>query len=37
MKSFILLTILVLGVASMFTACERNDYQHPGYRSGKVK
>jgi len=37
MKSLILLTILALGVVSIFSACERNDYQHPGYRSGKVK
>jgi len=37
MKSLILLTILALGAASIFSACERNDYQHPGYRSGKVK
>ena len=37
MKSFILLTILALGAITMLSACERNDYQHPGYRSGKVK
>jgi len=37
MKSLTLLTILALGAATMFTACERNDYQHPGYRSGQVK
>ena len=37
MKSLILLTILALGTASIFTACERNDYQHPGYRSGQNK
>ena len=37
MKSLILLTILALGFASIFTACERNDYQHPGHRSGKYK
>jgi len=37
MKSLILLTILALGTTSLFTACERNDYQHPGYRSGKIK
>lgn len=33
MKKVILTLILALGFASMFTACERNDYQHPGYRS----
>ena len=37
MKSLIFLTILALGAASIFTACERNDYQHPGYRSGQHK
>lgn len=37
MKSLILITILALGAASIFTACERNDYQHPGYRSGQHK
>ena len=32
------LILLILG-ATMFTACEdrKNKYQHPGYRSGKVK
>lgn len=30
------LIILIL-VATIFSACERNDYQHPGYRSGKYK
>ncbi len=34
MKSLILLTILALGFASIFTACERNDYQHPMHRNG---
>jgi hypothetical protein len=33
MKAVILAIILTLGVVTMFTACERNDYQHPGYRS----
>jgi predicted small secreted protein len=32
----ITLVMLIL-VATIFTACERNDYQHPGYRSGKYK
>jgi len=37
MKAMILI-VLILG-ATMFTACEdrKNKYQHPGYRSGKVK
>jgi predicted small secreted protein len=33
MKTIILTIILALGAVTMFTACERNDYQHPGYRS----
>jgi hypothetical protein len=33
MKHIILTTILTLGLMSIFTGCERNDYQHPGYRS----
>ncbi len=33
MKTIILTIILTLGAVTMFTACERNDYQHPGYRS----
>ncbi len=37
MKITILTVILVLGFASIFSGCERNDYQHPGYRSGKYK
>ncbi len=32
----ITLVILILA-ATIFTACERNDYQHLGYRSGKYK
>ena len=28
------LVVLIL-VATIFSACERNDYQHPGYRSTK--
>ena len=35
-KGFILAILMMLGVA-FFTACERNDYQHPGHRSGKYK
>ncbi len=33
MKRVILTLVLLLGLASLFTGCERNDYQHPGYRS----
>ena len=33
MKAAILTIILALGIMSIFTACERNDYQHPGHRS----
>lgn len=33
MKRVILTLVLLLGLVSLFTGCERNDYQHPGYRS----
>ncbi len=33
MKQLTILLILLLGAMSMFTACERNDYQHPLHRS----
>ncbi len=32
----ITLVVLILA-ATLFSACERNDYQHPGHRSGKYK
>lgn len=32
MKKITLAVILALGIASMFSACERNDYQHPMHR-----
>ncbi len=35
MKAVILITLIL--AATIFSACERNDYQHPGYRSGKHK
>lgn len=35
MKTVTLVTLIL--TATIFTACERNDYQHPGYRSGKHK
>ena len=35
MKNTIIITIIALALASIFSACERNDYQHPGYRSNK--
>lgn len=35
MRALVLVGLIL--VATIFTACERNDYQHPGYRSGKVK
>ena len=37
MKTFILITLFALGTMSLFGGCERNDYQHPGYRSGQIK
>ncbi len=33
MKKIILSIVLALGIMSMFSACERNDYQHPLHRS----
>ncbi len=33
MKKIILITLIVLGTIAIFTGCERNDYQHPLYRS----
>jgi len=33
MKKTVLALIIALGVMSVFTACERNDYQHPLHRS----
>ncbi len=35
MKAIILIVLIL--AATIFTACERNDYQHPGYRSGQNK
>ena len=35
MKALTLVALMI--AASIFSACERNDYQHPGYRSGKYK
>lgn len=32
MKKMIILMILALSVSTMFTACEKNDYQHPAHR-----
>jgi hypothetical protein len=37
MRALILVVVVALGTLTMFTGCERNDYQHPGYRSGKYK
>ena len=36
-KGLFLTTLIMLGIATFFSACERNDYQHPGHRSGKYK
>ena len=35
MRMALFVVLIFAGV--MFSACERNDYQHPGYRSGKLK
>jgi len=32
MKKIIITAILALAVMSVFSACERNDYQHPMHR-----
>jgi predicted small secreted protein len=32
MKKFISAIIVALALISVFTACERNDYQHPMHR-----
>jgi hypothetical protein len=32
MKTIVLTIILAIGALTMFTACERNDYQHPMHR-----
>lgn len=33
MKNIILMTCVALGVMVTFSACERNDYQHPMHRN----
>ncbi len=33
MKSFILVTILALTTTSLFSGCDKPDYQDPRYRS----
>jgi|SaaInl8_200m_RNA_FD_contig_21_1988199_length_957_multi_10_in_0_out_0_2 hypothetical protein len=37
MKAVIFTIIIALGIMSTLAGCEKPDYQHPGYRSGKVK
>lgn len=32
MKTILVTTLLALSVLTSFTACERNDYQHPMHR-----
>lgn len=32
MKSIIVATILAVSALTLFTACEKNDYQHPMHR-----
>lgn len=32
MKAAFLTVLIALSIASVFTACERNDYQHPMHR-----
>ena len=33
MKKIITISIVALALASVFSGCERNDYQHPLHRS----
>lgn len=33
LKKTLFTTLLLLATAFSFTACEKNDYQHPGHRS----
>jgi len=37
MKTLIISIIIMLATMSILSGCEKPDYQHPGYRSGKVK
>jgi len=32
MKSLILTAIMLFGLTALFSACEKNDYQHPMHR-----
>jgi hypothetical protein len=32
MKKVIIIAVLAFGTMTIFTACERNDYQHPLHR-----
>jgi len=32
MKKIVLIAVLTIGTITVFTACERNDYQHPLHR-----
>ena len=33
MKAIVMAAVIAIGCMTFFTACERNDYQHPAYRS----
>lgn len=33
MKTFFITIVIALSALTTFTACERNDYQHPMHRS----
>ena len=35
MRQLIITTVVVLAMGASFSGCERNDYQHPMYRSTK--
>lgn len=37
MKTFVIATLLTITAMSLFTGCEKPDYQDPRYRSSKTK
>jgi hypothetical protein len=34
MKQIVAATLIILGIAALFSGCERSDYQHPLHRKG---
>ena len=35
MKKVLLFTFIVFGIGSLFTGCEKSDYQHPMHRTNE--